>query len=341
MLVLIRHILSTKRWYELFNPDLDTVTLSPSLVITQQSIGVASFANGFSGVDGILGYVLLVWDRSCKNNWWQYYRIGPVDLTQQTLSSGDTIPTVTDNLISQGTISTEVIGIFYAPASESDSDGELTFGGVDTSKTTSAISYVPITSTSPASLYWGIDQSISYNGKTILSSTAGIVDTGTTLVLIASGWFFSCTTSQRPTDVLSDAYAAYQKATGGTADSTTGLLKITSSQFKALKPLDFIIGGQTYSLSANAQIWPRSLNSQIGGTSGDIYLIVADVSRFYFISVLRISTNRLGQQLGSNSGTGLDFINGYTFLERYYSVFDTTNNRIGFASTSFTTAAAN
>jgi saccharopepsin len=73
------------------------------------------------------------------------------------------------------------------PASESDSDGELTFGGVDTSKTTSSVSYVPITSTSPASQYWGIDQSISYNGKTILSSTAGIVDTGTTLVLIATG----------------------------------------------------------------------------------------------------------------------------------------------------------
>ena len=47
----------------------------------------------------------------------------------------------------------------------------------------------PITSTSPASAYVGIDQSITYGsaGTTILSSTAGITDTGTTLVLIASG----------------------------------------------------------------------------------------------------------------------------------------------------------
>ena len=45
-----------------------------------------------------------------------------------------------------------------------------------------------LTSTSPASEYWGIDQSISYGSDTtILDSTAGIVDTGTTLVLIASG----------------------------------------------------------------------------------------------------------------------------------------------------------
>ena len=45
------------------------------------------------------------------------------------------------------------------------------------------------TSTSPSSSYVGIDQSITYGkgGPTILSSTAGIVDTGTTLTLIASG----------------------------------------------------------------------------------------------------------------------------------------------------------
>ena len=47
----------------------------------------------------------------------------------------------------------------------------------------------PITSTYPASAYVGIDQSITYgsSGTTILSSTAGITDTGTTLILLASG----------------------------------------------------------------------------------------------------------------------------------------------------------
>ena len=50
------------------------------------------------------------------------------------------------------------------------------------------MNYVPITSTSPASAYWGIDQTLTYGENTkILDSTAGIVDTGTTLVLIASG----------------------------------------------------------------------------------------------------------------------------------------------------------
>lgn len=94
--------------------------------------------------------------------------------------------------------------------------------------------------------------------------------------------------------IATDAFNAYKKATGATADTATGLLKVSKSQFSALKSLDFKIGSNTYSLSANAQIWPRSLNSQIGGDSGSIYLVVAD--------------------LGSDIGSGLDFINGYAFL---------------------------
>jgi Eukaryotic aspartyl protease len=51
------------------------------------------------------------------------------------------------------------------------------------------VNYVPITGTSRASKYWGIDQSITYgsSGQIILNLSAGIVDTGTTLILIATG----------------------------------------------------------------------------------------------------------------------------------------------------------
>jgi hypothetical protein len=56
---------------------------------------------------------------------------------------------------------------------------ELSFwlGGVDKSKITGSVSYTPLTTTSPASEYWGIDQTLSYGGSTILEKTAGIVDT--------------------------------------------------------------------------------------------------------------------------------------------------------------------
>ncbi|KAG1865900.1 aspartic peptidase domain-containing protein [Suillus subalutaceus] len=263
----------------------DTVTLSTGLVITEQSIGVASNSEGFGDVDGILG-------------------VGPTDLTYGTISDLETAPTVTDNLYSQGFIGVEALGIYFVPTTASDDAGELTFGGHDSSKITSSVTYVPLTTTSPASDYWGIDQSISYGRSTILSETAGIVDTGTTLVLIAS-----------------DAFSAYQTATGAVMDEATGLLMITSSQYAKLQALTFKIGSKTYELTPNAQIWPRSLNADIGGSSDNIYLIVSDI--------------------GSDSGSGLDFINGYTFLQRHYSVFDTTNNQVGFATTSYTDDTSN
>jgi cathepsin E len=77
----------------------------------------------------------------------------------------------------------------------------------------------------------------------------------------------------------------------------------------------------TFELTANAQLWPRSLNTEIGGTASSIYLIINDI--------------------GTTSGQGLDFINGYTFLERFYVVLDTTHKAVGLANTPFTHATTN
>ncbi|KAF5312927.1 hypothetical protein D9619_002596 [Psilocybe cf. subviscida] len=267
----------------------DTVSLGGGLTVTKQSIGVASTSTGFDGVDGILG-------------------IGPVDLTVDTLSpaTSSSIPTITDNLFSQGIISAHSIGISFEPTTqESVFNGEIAWGGTDSSKFTGSVAFTPITNTSPANEFWGINQSIRYgSSNTILSTTAGIVDTGTTLVLIAT-----------------NAFNKYQTATGGVNDANTGLLRFNNAQFSALQSLFFINSAGTFELTANGQIFPRALNADIGGVSGSIYGIVND--------------------LGTNSGEGLDFINGYAFLERFYSVFDTANKRVGFANTPFTQATTN
>ena len=139
------------------------------------------------------------------------------------------IPTVSDNLLSQGKISSEVVGISFNPTTSlSGGNGELTFGGVDPNKYTGSITYTPITSVSPAKYYWGIDQSITYgsSGATILGKTAGIVDTGTTLMLIAS-----------------DAFKRYQNLAVATMDGTTGLVRLTTAQYAKLQSLLFTIGG--------------------------------------------------------------------------------------------------
>jgi cathepsin E len=263
----------------------DTVTLGPGLTVTKQSIGVANTSAGFAGVDGIIG-------------------IGPPDLTKNTVTGVATVTTITANLFAQKQITSDLIGISFAPATADPvTNGELSFGAVDAAKFTGKLTFVPSTATAPSTEFWGIDQSIPMGGATLLSQGSGIVDTGTTLVLIATG-----------------AFDKYQSATGATVDATTGLLTVTPAQFKALQPLNFVIGGTTFALTGNAQIWPRALNTDIGGVAGKIYLITADIGAI---------------------GQGLDFINGQSFLERFYSVFDATNNRVGFAATPSTNAQTN
>lgn len=92
-------------------------------------------------------------------------------------------------LYSSHVINSCAIGVYFAPVSNSTTDGnsaqgELSWGSPDTSKTIGAMSYVPVTKTYPASQYWGIDQTVLYGGAAILKDGSGIVDTGTTLILL-------------------------------------------------------------------------------------------------------------------------------------------------------------
>ena len=63
------------------------------------------------------------------------------------------------------------------------------------------------------------------------------------------------------------------------------------------------------------------LNTAIGGDADSIYLVTAD--------------------MGGDSGQGLDFVDGYAFIERFYYVYDSGNARVGFATTLFTHATTN
>jgi cathepsin E len=118
-----------------------------------------------------------------------------------------------------------------------------------------------------------------------------------------------------------DTFHRYGNATGAVLDQNTQLLRITTSQFANLKPLIFTVGNRDLEFPANAQIWPRELNALIGGESDYFYLVVNDI--------------------GAISAQGITWICGYSFPERYYTVFDTTEQRVGFATTPFTTADSN
>ncbi|KAG2365451.1 aspartic peptidase domain-containing protein [Suillus spraguei] len=109
--------------------------------------------------------------------------------------------------------------------------------------------------------------------------------------------------------------AAVQGSNGGVS-AANGLIQISIVQYALLMNLEFNIGSHKYNLIPSAQIWPRSLNHVVFGNSDDIFLVV--------------------RSLPTPTGTGFDFINGYVFVQRFYTVFDARKNRIGFAETSFT-----
>lgn len=86
---------------------------------------------------------------------------------------------------------------------------------------------------------------------------------------------------------------------GANIDSDTGLTIFPNSSVHSMKPLDFKIGGRTFTLDATAQLLTAE-QTRGWGKSGKRFGVV--------------------NALGHRSGRGLDFIIGKRFMERYYVV---------------------
>ncbi|KAF9778099.1 hypothetical protein IL306_004262 [Fusarium sp. DS 682] len=243
------------------------------LTVRSQSIGAATNSNGFNGVDGIIGF-------------------GLVDLTENTVSNANQVPTFMHNLYKQGSIPSNVLAVSFRPESGSDSDdtnGELTLGGVDSSKFSGSIAYYPTLTRGQAAAYWGIAiSSFTYGPTTLGRRAEGIVDTGTTLIYI-------------PTS----AYNSFLKAAGGRTDSSSGLAMFTE---KPTSDFGIVFGSKNYSLTPSQYLVPEAQYGNFGLARGSYYAWIAD-----------------------GGSDGVNTIIGQKFLENYYSVFDTTKSRIGFA----------
>jgi len=267
---------------------LDSVSLGSGLNIGRQSIGNASSSSGFKGFDGVLG-------------------LGPANLSIGTLfpNSFMAIPTITDNLFSQGTISANMIGVSYLPVN-TPTLGEISFGGIDNQKIVGPLITVPITQSPPSNKFWGLDMQMIQLGENLLSGrTAGIFDGGVTKTYLAD-----------------DMFQTYKTITGATLDYN-GFYYINMSAFALLPTMFFFISSdEAIILEPDAQIWPRSLNTEIGSAH--------PCDRFY----LAIDS------LGNTTKFG-DFILGFNFLQRYYTAYDTTERTVSFATTMFTTSIIN
>lgn len=245
-----------------------------------QEFGVSSNYSGFSNaVQGLVGF-------------------GPDDLSTGVTSIGTKVPTPVDNLYSNHQISCNVIGVWFQPITNGgtqETNGEITFGGHDPTKYSGQITYVPITTASPASEYWGIDiAEIAFGTTKVTSTIHGIVDTGTTLILLSS----AATSS------------LYEQIPGAVLDPITTLYIIPKVEVPNLKDITFNIGHSVFTLTPAQYTVPQNQVENIGGTNGTTYSWIAS--------------------LGNNE-SGLAFILGQKFLENFYSVYDTTNKRVGLA----------
>ncbi|KAG2067645.1 aspartic protease [Suillus decipiens] len=223
--------------------------------------------------------------------------IGPTSLSLNTLPN---FPEQTIPTFTERLVIRHIVSIFFQPLVANQVDnGEICFGGTNPSNFIKPMTYIDVLTTGPSSRYWGINQRITFGDIEILSDTAGVVDSGCTFLYFAF-----------------DAYERYRAATGGILNQANGLLQISLLQYDRLYELRFHIAARPFRLVPNAQIWPRSLNYRVNGGNDDIFLIV--------------------KALATPTGSGIDFVNGYPFLQRFYAVFDSDRGRLGFARTLYT-----
>ncbi|CAE6472401.1 unnamed protein product [Rhizoctonia solani] len=260
----------------------DLVTLSPSLSIADMPFGVAAKTDATSiRIDGVLG-------------------LGPTVLGKNIVqpNNDELVPTFMDTLLAQGKIERNVFGLSFAPAtSRAVVNGELTLGGANSQKYTGELNWVGITENEPLNKYWGFDQVIKYGDQILQPSSAGVLDSGATMIYI--------------TDKAFQKYS--ESIPGSKIDPSTELLEIPQESIDKMKSLFFYINGISYELTPSAQIWPREFNGLMGGRKENAYYSVV---------------NSLGNNGGDNT---FNFIMGYVFMQRFYTAYDASNSKIGFA----------
>ncbi|CAF4239427.1 unnamed protein product, partial [Adineta steineri] len=191
---------------------------------------------------------------------------------------------------------------------------ELIFGGIDSSKFTGDITYVPLVLTG----YWEFQMtSVSVGSILINSSLYAIADTGTTFI------------TGPATQV-----EALNSALGGTYDSSVKMYTLNCSinSFSSLPNVTFNIAGGIFTLTPSQYLvvyyddstdYNNSTNSD-NSTSYDNSTNYDNSTSYICYSVFTpCNTN--------DSYNNSIWILGDYFLRRYYSIFDIVNNRIGFA----------
>ncbi|KAF9434138.1 1,3-beta-glucanosyltransferase [Entomortierella beljakovae] len=179
--------------------------------------GDGSTASGILGIDVVnVGGVSVKQTIGLATQESSQFGSGPSDglfgLGFDTIESVSGVKTFMDNAIAAGVLDQPVISVFLPSVRRNGGvGGEYLFGGIDTSKFTGELTYVPVSQEG----YWqvAIDDA-GFNSQSLGQSSQGIVDTGTTLIIVSddaaqaihdniqgatndpnNGWLVPCTLS--------------------------------------------------------------------------------------------------------------------------------------------------
>lgn len=152
---------------------------------------------------------------------------GLMGLAQSTLSNQG-VPTPIESLASAGTVSAAQMGFHLARLSDGNNDGQVTFGGVDSTKFTGSLTEFANVNTQG---FWeGAMDDVSVNGASLnLAGRTAILDTGTTLIVAPAA----------------DAAAVHAAIAGSASDGQGGFtIPCTTTASVALS-----FGGQSFTIN--------------------------------------------------------------------------------------------
>ncbi|KAF9207289.1 hypothetical protein BGZ49_000771 [Haplosporangium sp. Z 27] len=146
-----------------------------------------------------------------------------------TIESVSGVKTFMDNAIAAGAVAKPVVSVFLPSVRRNGGvGGEYLFGGIDSTKYTGSLTYVPVTQKG----YWQIHVSdASYNGASLGQSSEGIIDTGTTLIIVGDA----------------AAQAIHKKISGSVNDPNNGWL-VPCSLKTNTGNIGFKLGGKTFNV---------------------------------------------------------------------------------------------
>ncbi|KAK9900814.1 acid protease [Cystobasidium minutum MCA 4210] len=302
---------------EQWNVDVSFASETGTLTAQNQGIGIADAGDGFQDVDGILA-------------------LGPASQTSRTqMTAGgeildEVIPTVTDTLFAQGAIPANQYSLALQPITDDNGGsnvvgaGTLTFGGVNEEEFIGPLNYFQretrvLDNGSNLANYWSFSidsltmETIDDDGNSqteditttqLLDETRyGILDIGATLVGLPIGVFNSY----------------FELLPGYRVNPNNGLVLVPFDQVPRMGNMTFRIAGDDYVFTPSAQLFPPEISTLLLGG---------------------LTPEDLGGYLSVFANTGFDtqdsFTLGMYWLERFYSTYDTTNNRIGLAYTDYT-----